>query len=560
MKLHKISTAQRTYRNLDRYRQILGILFKYGFDSVLDRINLGSYLGTGLQMIPRNRHEKVEGFTDYERIRMALEELGPTFIKMGQILSTRPDLIPLDLMQELTRLQDNVPPFPIAQVKEILQQELRSPMDAFFSRFDETPLAAASIGQVHRAQLITGEEVIVKVQRPGIKKVIEVDLDILCHIAMLMERHVEEARIYQPSKIVDEFALSIAKEINYEIEAQHAERFARQFANKKWIYIPKIFKKTTTERVLTMEYVEGIKVSDVDLLKHSGLNCKVIASRGADLTFEQLFKYGFFHADPHPGNICILPGNVICYFDFGMMDYVDKRSMDIFADMITGYVNRDKTVITDAAMRIAEWDEKPDRRALEGDIKGFVDRNLYNPLQDMHLGDLLRESLQILARHRLKLPPDLFFMIKAVAEVEGIGLMLDPDFNLVNKVTPFIKDIQKERIRPGRFIDDIIAMSSQLRQLPLDIKDLFRQLKLGKGKVHVEHKGLEPLISGISRSSNRIAFSLIIASLIIGSSVITAMQAGPSMERIPLLGILGYSLAAVMGLWMLISIWRSGRL
>ena len=244
-------------------------------------------------------------------------------------------------------------------------------MDKFFARFDDIPLAAASIGQVHRAQLVTGEEVIVKVQRPGIKKAIEVDLEILYHLAILMERHITEAKVFQPTKIVDEFAGSIEKEINYEIEAQHAERFARQFANNKFIYVPKIFKLTTTERVLTMEYVDGIKVSDVGLLEHSGLDCKIIASRGADLTFEQIFKHGFFHADPHPGNICILPGNVICYLDFGMMDYVDKRSMDTFTDIILGYVNRDKAVVADATMRLVEWDENPDLRALEGDIARF---------------------------------------------------------------------------------------------------------------------------------------------------------------------------------------------
>jgi ubiquinone biosynthesis protein len=560
MRTRKTSIIPRTYRNLDRYRQILAILFKYGFGSLLDRINLGSYFETGLQIISRTRREQVEGLTDYERLRMVFVELGPTFIKMGQILSTRPDLIPLDLIQELTKLQDNVPPFPIAQVKEILEQELQAPMDEFFTRFDENPLAAASIGQVHRARLITGEEVIVKVQRPGIKKTIEVDLEILYHMAILMEKHFGEAHIYQPTKIVDEFAHSIEKEINYEIEAQHAERFARQFANNKFIYVPKVFKQTTTQRVLTMEYVEGIKVSDVGLLEHSGLDRKVIASRGADLTFEQLFKHGFFHADPHPGNICILPGNVICYLDFGMMDSVDKRSMDIFADIIIGYVNHDKTTITDAAMRIVEWDENPDRRALESDIEGFIERYLYKPLKSMNLGDILRESLQLFERHRLRLPSDIFFMIKAVSEVEGIGLMLDPDFDIVTKVTPHVKNIQMERNHPGSFIDDFLTLSGRLRQFSLDLYDLLKQLKLGKGNLRIEHRGLEPLIFGINRSSNRIAFSLIIASLIIGSSLIITTHTGPAIGGLLLLGLLGYTVAVILGLWLLISIWRSDKL
>jgi ubiquinone biosynthesis protein len=477
MRIRKMGFIPRTYRNLDRYRQILAILFKYGFDSMLNRLNLGSYFESGLQMISRNRRERVEGLTDYERLRMACEELGPTFIKMGQILSTRSDLIPEDLVRELTKLQDNVPPFPFLQVKEIVEQELRAPLNVLFAHFDEAPLAAASIGQVHRARLITGEEVIIKIQRPGIRKVIEVDLEILFHLATLMEKNIEEAEIYRPTKIVDEFARSIEKEINYKLEAQHAERFARQFAVNESIYIPRIFNQTTTGRILTMEYVDGVKASDIHLLEKAGLDCKLIAARGADVTFEQIFKYGFFHADPHPGNICILPGNVICYLDFGMMGYIDRRSMDTFADIIIGYVRRDEAAIADAVMRIVEWDDPPDRRALESDIASFVDLYLYQPLKDMHMGDILQEFLDLFARHRLRLPPDIFFMIKAMTEVEGLGLMLDPDFNMVEKVEPFIKDLQMARIHPRKLMGDFLASSTMLKGVPFELYDL---LKIGR--------------------------------------------------------------------------------
>jgi ubiquinone biosynthesis protein len=243
-----------------------------------------------------------------------------------------------------------------------------------------------------------------------------------------------------------------------------------------------------------------------------------------------------------------------------MMDYVDKRSMDIFADIIIGYVNHDKAIITDAAMRIVEWDENPDRRALESDIGGFIERYLYKPLKSMNLGDILRESLQLFERHRLRLPSDIFFMIKAVSEVEGIGLMLDPDFDIVTKVTPHVKNIQMERNHPGSFIDDFLTLSGRLRQFSLDLYDLLKQLKLGKGKVRIEHRGLEPLIFGINRSSNRIAFSLIIASLIIGSSLIITTHTGPAIDGLLLLGLLGYTVAVILGLWLLISIWRSDKL
>lgn len=560
MRIRKLGIIPSTYQNLDRYRQILMILFKYGFDSMLDRVNLGSYFEAGLQMISRNRPAQVNGLTDYERLRMAFEELGPTFIKMGQLLSTRPDLVPIDLIHELSKLQDSVPPFPITQVKEILEQELGAPMETFFSRFDEVPLAAASIGQVHRARLVTGEEVIVKVQRPGIRKTVAVDLEILSHLALLMERHVGEAQIYQPTRIVDEFARSMERELDYKIEAQHAERFSRQFAHNRYVYVPKVFKQTTTERVLTMEYVDGIKVSDVDLLEHAGLDCKTIASRGADLTLDQIFRHGFFHADPHPGNICILPGNVICYLDFGMMDSVDKRTMSTFTDLVSGYVLRDKTVLADATMRLVEWDENPDLHSLEDDIQGFMDQHLNKPLEGMNLGEIVRESLVLFARHGLRMPSDIFLMLKAVSEAQSIGLMLDPSFDIFTRITPFIKRMQRGGGRPRGFLEDFLVVGAHLRKLPLDLHDLLRQLKQGKGTVRIEHRGLEPLISGINRSSNRLAFSFIVASLIIGSSVIMTTSTGPTVDGLPILGLLGYAVASVLCIWLVIQIRRSGRL
>jgi ubiquinone biosynthesis protein len=560
MRIRKMGFIPRTYRNLDRYRQILTILFKYGFDSLLNRLNLGSYFESGMQMISRKRRERVEGLNDFERLRMACEELGPTFVKMGQILSTRSDLIPAELVRELTKLQDDVPPFPFAQVREIVEQELGAPLDVLFGHFDEKPLAAASIGQVHRARLVTGEEVIVKVQRPGIRKTIEVDLEILFHLATLMEKNIEEAEIYRPTRIVDEFARSIEKEINYKIEAQQAERFARQFAGAEAIYVPRIFHDTTTSRILTMEYVNGVKASDLDLLERSGLDRKLIAARGADVTFEQIFRHGFFHADPHPGNICILPGNVICYLDFGMMGYIDRRSMETFADIIIGYVRRDVAAIADAVMRIVEWDDPPDRRALEGDIASFVDLYLYKPLKDMHMGEILQEFLDLFARHRLRLPPDIFFMIKAMTELEGLGLMLDPDFNMVEKVEPFIRDLQMQRIHPKKLMGDLLASSTLLKDVPFELYDLFRQLKSGKARIGVDHLGLEALIFGIERASNRVSFALIIAALLVGSSLIMMTCAGPTLFDFPLLGLLGYAIAGVLGVWLLMWIRRSGRL
>ncbi len=564
MLIRKIGIVSRTYRHMNRYRQIITVLFKYGFGDLVDRLHVGQYLEIGMQMVSRKRRERVEKLTRSERLRMALEELGPTFVKMGQILSSRPDLIPVEFIEELSKLQDSVPPFPFSQVREIIEAELTSPIDEIFQKFEETPLAAASIGQVHRAQLKNGDDVIVKVQRPGIRAIIEVDLEILLHLATLIERHIEEWEIHRPTRIVEEFASSLAKEIDYTIEASNAERFARQFTGNSSVYVPRIFMETTTKQVLTMEFIDGIKASEIDKLDNAGLDRSIIASRGADLILEQVFKHGFFHADPHPGNVFIMPDNVICYLDFGMMGRVDRYAREHFADIVYGYVRRDESKIADAILKVVEWDKEPDRRVLERDISDFVESYLYKSLKDFHIADILQKLLELITTHGLRLPPDIFLMIKAMAQVEGLGLVLDPDFDMTERAAPFIKHIKLARLSPKRVVGDFLESGEDLVQLlkdiPGELRTILKQLRQGKASVIFEHRGLENLISGLDRSSNRIASSLIISSLIIGSSLIITTKIGPFLFGFPILGLAGFSIAGIFGIGLLISILRSGRM
>jgi len=564
MLIRKIGIVSRTYRHMNRYRQIITVLFKYGFGDLVDRLHVGQYLEIGMQMVSRKRRERVEKLTRSERLRMALEELGPTFVKMGQILSSRPDLIPVEFIEELSKLQDSVPPFPFSQVREIIEAELTSPIDEIFQKFEETPLAAASIGQVHRAQLKNGDDVIVKVQRPGIRAIIEVDLEILLHLATLIERHIEEWEIHRPTRIVEEFASSLAKEIDYTIEASNAERFARQFTGNSSVYVPRIFMETTTKQVLTMEFIDGIKASEIDKLDNAGLDRSIIASRGADLILEQVFKHGFFHADPHPGNVFIMPDNVICYLDFGMMGRVDRYAREHFADIVYGYVRRDESKIADAILKVVEWDKEPDRRVLERDISDFVESYLYKSLKDLHIADILQKLLELITTHGLRLPPDIFLMIKAMAQVEGLGLVLDPDFDMTERAAPFIKHIKLARLSPKRVVGDFLESGGDLVQLlkdiPGEMRTILKQLRQGKASIIFEHRGLENLISGLDRSSNRIASSLIISSLIIGSSLIITTKIGPFLFGFPILGLAGFSIAGIFGIGLLISILRSGRM
>ena len=564
MFIGKIGIVSRTYRHINRYRQILTVLFKYGFGHFVDRLNVGQYVEIGMQMVSKKRREQVDSLTREERIRMVLEDLGPTFVKLGQIMSTRPDLVPVSLIHELSKLQDDVPPFSTSQAKAIIESELSVAVPDVFERFESVPHAAASIGQVHRARLKTGEDVIVKVQRPDIKRIIEVDLEILLHLAILVERHIEDWEIYRPTRIVEEFARVIEKEIDYTVEASYAERFARQFIGNHTIYIPRIFREFSTKRILTMEYVTGIKTSDIDRLDTEGYDRKLIADRGAELLLQQVFTYGFFHADPHPGNVFILPHNIICYLDFGMMGSVDRRSREDIADMVYALVGRNESGVVDALLRIVDWEEEPDRRALEADMANFMELYLYKSLKDIRVEAVLQQLLELITRYRLILPFDRFLMMKALSTMEGVGLMLDPAFDMTEKAAPFIRRLKLERLNPKRMLTEFLETSGELVQLlriiPGELRDILKQIKQGKVRIGFEHRGLEQFIFGLDRSSNRVAFALIVSSLIIGSSMIINTEIGPFLFGYPILGILGFSMAGILGMWLLIAIIRSGKI
>jgi ubiquinone biosynthesis protein len=564
LSIRKIGVIGRTYRHLKRYRQILTVLFKYGFGDLVDTLKIEEYLEIGLQMICRKRREQVEKLTRSERLRMALEELGPTFVKLGQMLSTRPDLISVEFVEELSKLQDDVSPFPYAEVAQIIESELGMAPRDIFQHFEETPLAAASIGQVHRARLKDGEEVVVKVQRPGIRKMIEVDLEIVLHLASLMERHLEEFQVNRPTRIVEEFTRTLEKEIDYTIEASHIERFSRQFMDDETVYVPKVFRETTTERVLTTEYIDGVKASEIDRIEKEGLDRKIITARGADLILKQVFDHGFFHADPHPGNIFILPGNVICYLDFGMMGSVDRQTREDFADLVHSVVKRDESGAMQALLMLTQYDEEPDERLLARDLADLMGRHLYKPLKDLQMEKLLQELMEVISRHRLRMPPDLFLMLKALTTVEGVGLSLDPDFHMIHQASPFIQRVKMERFRPKRVASDALKSGAELvrlaQEIPGEVRAILKQMKRGKVKMEFEHRGLEPMLATHDQISNRIAFSIVIAALIVGSALIVLSKTPPFLLGIPVIGILGFVVAGMMGVWLLIAILRKGRL
>jgi ubiquinone biosynthesis protein len=495
---------------------------------------------------------------------MALEELGPTYIKLGQVLSTRPDLIPAEFAAELSRLQDSVPAFDFAEAEAILQRELGAPSREVFDHIASEPTASASIGQVHRARLKNGEEVAVKIQRPGIRAIIEVDLEIMLHLATLAERHVEELALHRPVGIVEEFARTIEKEIDFRIEAANIDRIAQGFLDDPTVYIPAVFREFSTACVLTTEYVEGIKISSIDQLIAAGCDLRLLCSRGADIVLKQVFQHGFFHADPHPGNIFALPGNVICLVDFGMVGVVDRQTRELFVELVDSVVRRNEARTAQALLQLTSWEQPPDARQLERELSEFMGRHLFRPLKDIELGKLLQDLLEIAARFRLRLPPDIFLMLKAVSTLEAVGRMLDPEFDMIAKAAPFIEQVMMDRFNPQRVAEDAGDLAARmlkfLHQFPKDLLDLAGLMRQQKLSLRLKHDGLEKVLATHDQISNRISFAIIIAALIVGSALIVISKTPPLFYGISLIGIIGFLAAALMGIWLLVAILKKGKL
>ena len=562
--IRKIGIIGRTYRHLNRYRQILAILFKYGFGDLVETLKIEQYIEIGLQMISRKRRERLEKLNRAERVRMALEELGPTYIKLGQVLSTRPDLVSVEFVNEFAKLQDEVPPVDYDDVLQTVESELGRPMEILFAEFAREPLASASIGQVHRARLHAGDEVAVKVQRPGIESIVEVDLEIMLHLATLAERHVEELSFHRPVKIVEEFARTIEKEMDYAIEAGSMERVAGQFLGDETVYFPKVYRSHSTRRVLVTEYIDGIKVSRTKDLIQAGYDCPLITVRGAQVLLRQIFTFGFFHADPHPGNVFVLPGNVICLLDFGMMGAVDRSTREVFVALLDSIVRRDEPRTVQLLLRLTDWDDEPDIAQLEKDVANFNAQHLYRPLKEIQLGKMLQHLLELATHHRMRIPPDIFLMIKALAQVEGVARGLDPDFDMISQAAPFIRDVKLARLTPGRLAGDAVRLVEQsyefLSEFPKDLLELSRSLRQKKLSFNLILKDLDRMLATHDQISNRISFAIIIASLIIGSALIVISNMPPLFFGISVIGLAGFLAAGFLGVWLLVAIIKKGRL
>ncbi len=555
----------RNLRSLKRYREVLGILVTHGFGQVVEQLNLDYYLEVGRRFVSRNPQVKqLERLPAPMRLRMALEKLGPTFIKLGQTLSARPDILPPEYLTELNKLQDAVPPCSFAAIQRQLKTEFGAPVGDFFAEFSPQPVAAASIAQVHKAKLLDGTTVAVKVRRPGIEKTIETDLDILHGLATLLENHGNLTELFSPVEIVQEFSRTLYRELDFTKEGHNFCRFRANFADDDKVFIPAIFWQVSTEAILTMEFVDGIKISEKKLLEEAGHNLQTIARNGAKAFMDQFIVHGLFHGDPHPGNIVILPNETICFLDLGMVGSINDELKQQLSNLLLGIYRQDIDLLVTVMLDSRERNSEINIPALKRDLSEFIADYYQVPLERINTRKLLNEFIFMMKKHHIKFPADLILLAKAIITIEGIARQLDPTFNLVEQIKPAATQLLKQKISSTNMQKELShaarAYFDIAKTLPHDIKGLLYRLNNNNFKIDLEHRGLEKLISDLDKSSNRLAFSFLIGSLIIGSSLIMQTNSGPQIFGLPALGLFGYTIAAALGLWLAIGIIRSGRL
>ena len=558
----------RTYRTARRLQQIINVFLRHGFGRIIDQIHLGRYIPFGRRLRAFGQWPALKGPTVPERLRMAFAELGPSFIKLAQVLSARPDLITAQYADEFKRLQDEVPPFPTAEAKRIISEEIKLPVESVFLDFRDTPVAAASIAQVHFATLIDGENIVVKVQRPDIRETIETDIDIMTTAARLIEKYIPEGRFFNPTGIVQEFSKTVRKELDFVEEARNCCRLRRNFEGNPDIYIPKVYPEFLTEKVLAMERIEGVRVDDIPGIEAMGLDRKRLAKTGVDAYFKMILDDGFFHADPHPGNIFVMPTGRIGLVDFGIVGRVSEELKEALAETFLALLHRDFDKLIDQYIELGLVPEDADieefRKDFKTDLKEFLE-----PLYGMTLGEInfaqyLDTVVHLAMKHNMKIPSELLLINKAMLVLENIGVQLDPSFDFIAAAEPYAGRLVRKRLSPSRLYKDISRHATEFGDFfllfPKQMKKFIRKLLRDDFHMKLTHVGLEHFIKDMDRSSNRVAFAMVISAFIISSAIMHATGVGPTVYGLSILGFFAFGFASVLGVWLLISIIRSGRL
>ena len=543
----------KTLSRLGRFRDIVVILVRYGFVDILERLDLPSGL------VPK-RLEQASQESTWVRIRKALEELGPTFIKVGQILSLRTDLIPLALARELSHLQDNVPPEPYENILMQVHESLGSPVNELFSTFEEQPLAAASLAQVHRAQLHAhGEVVAVKVRRPGIRKVVDRDLAILDTLARQLDERIEELRIYDLPRLVSEIRRSLLQELDFVREARNMRIARANFQSWESIVIPAVYEDLGSDAVLVMELVRGAKLRDLEELGEQ--ERERIGSAGLRVTLKQILEDGFFHADPHPGNLLILKGGRFCLLDWGMTGRLTTPTRFKLVDLFQAVIDKDASLALDVMLELSPHGGPHDRTSLEREILDLLDTYHSVSLKNMRIGPLLLDFMTVMRDHGVSIRSDLAMMAKALVTGEGFARQVHPELNVVAEAEPYVKRLAAKRFGAKqlwtswrRGFRDAGAM---LRSLPRQLGEITEKVSRDRLTIRFRHSNLQGLQQTMERTASRLTLGVVTAAMIIGSSMIISTGSGPMLLGYPALGLVGYVLSALFGLWLVVDIIRN---
>lgn len=527
----------RAVKNVQRLRQIVSVFAKHGYDDVVERMNLGKFLPSRWTKLATD--SPGENKTPPELLKECFEELGPTFVKLGQLLSTRPDLVPDAYIEEFTKLQDDVAPLGFNVIQEAVERELQGPLGKYFREFDHEPLASASIAQVHRATLHNGDEVVVKVQRPGIEKIIKTDISLLAFLARLLERYIPEIRIYNPELIVDEFFRTLSYELDFVVEANNIRKFSKNMESLPEIVIPKIYKDLSTSKILTLERLVGIRVNDSKALDRAKIDRKKVVEAGARAFFRSVMIDGLFHGDLHGGNLFVLPNNKIGMIDFGIVGRLSQKARDRLADMMITLINEDYENLCYQYAELGAADPTIDFDNFQREVRNAVSPYLGLNISEVNSGKVLIDSTKIAAKYQIRLPSEWMLVFKAIFTMEGMGRTLDPNFDLMSIGQELAKELTKNQYSPSRISKDLLWMSKDvltlLQVLPRQIRWMFKKFNRNDFALEIRSPELSQLKEQLETNSKRTSLSILVSGLFIASAIALQFSAGQSVLGLPAL-------------------------
>ncbi|MBI3133055.1 MAG: AarF/ABC1/UbiB kinase family protein [Bacteroidetes bacterium] len=553
------SSIARRYRSVRRYNQILRVFVKYGFDDLVSYMEDQKRFAWLRKLLPKSFRKAASHYTKYEKMRLVCEELGPTFVKFGQILSNRPDLLPLDLIVQFEKLQDNVPPLSGQVARKVVETELKKSTDDLFAWFEPEPFASASMAQVHKATLKSGERVAVKIQRPGIKEVIIEDIKVMYTVAEILHRRVPSVRSFDPVGLVRNFEESILKELDFIHESVNAQRFYNNFSgtdeNSRFIHAPRVYREFTTPRVLVLEFIQGFKISKLDQIKAGQFDRNQIARKLAISYLRQVFEHGFFHADPHPGNILILQTGEICYLDFGMMGSIIPKDIEVFGQLFLSVKDKDVKKIIKALMQLSDLVTIKNMRALEFDINEFVESYYVGGVHANEMSTVLLQLKDVIVKHDLKIPSHFFLLARSLVTIEGVIRNLDPKLDMLELAKPYLVSAMTKKFSPlqmgKKVLSGIFEFGNYMEEFPRDLKNAIRKINTGEIKVDLRHKGIDPLIHTINRVTKQLVAALILAALLIGGSLTLINETTPLWNDTSAWSVIAFILAGILALGML---------